>query len=1126
MNKSRRFLCVVLSVLMLLGMASAMSVSFAATEGAFDYTVNNEKATLTAYNGTDAAVTVPATLGGYPVTGIGKKAFAAKAITSVSLPEGVTQIATEAFKDSALQSISLPATLLNIADGAFMNTALSELAVPESVTYIGVGAVSGCTKLACLQVPFVGNAAGENNYFGAIFDAVKAGENAAVPSALKEIIVSADDTLDQKAFYGFDKVEHIVWSKAPKSIGGYAFYNCKSLNNLEMAFTAADEIGAYAFYGCQKLESISLPARITGIGAFAFAGCTALKTISAGAKLSSVGEAALQNTAWLAEQADGPVLLSGVMITYKGKAPDQFTVPSNVTALADKALADRSDIKELVIPATVKYIGVQVLQNNTVAAVSIPYFGASAADNRTAYLGYLFGYGSEAGNAKLPKTLTTITLTDMTSVPTAAMAGASKVKTLTIGESVKSVKTRAFADCTALDVLNFNPVNATIENGAFDNSNVATVSFGKTVKTIPANLCTNNYNLKSVTISEGVERIEARAFAGCYNMTKLTFNAKNCTTIAADAFLYCHRLNDIEIGSSVEHIPANLFSEYGGSNITEIEIPAGIKSIDAGAFAKCTLLETLYYNATNCTIGQDAFSKCTKLNEVLIGKEVTTVPANLYSGNTALNCVILPENVTAIAPLAFADCTELTNIFVGEGLLSVGKDAMKNTKWYDLQEDGDVYLGRVYYAAKGTHSGEVVLDGQTTAIADGAFAGQKNITKVDLPVTVKMIGETAFDNTNPGLILSCYDTAEYVISYATAHGLTLSLKNCPHTDTYYKVVDVDLKKGTAKLDEICQACGATLSSGEFSLDDPMEGKWVLVEEPTCTEPGMKQRVIGTTTEEIAVPAKGHAPGEWVMTEEPSCKAEGTKVLVCIDCGEELDTKSIAKTDHVHGTWKDVKPARTYCKGLRAKVCDVCGVYLDTKEIDKLTVPENQEIFLDVMSSDWYSKTVYFAYNNGLFEGVDDTHFAPEEEMTRAMFVTVLGRLAGVSVKNNVSTKFTDVEKKKWYTGYIKWASDNGIVDGVSKTRFAPNAPITREQLCTMIVRYCNYAGITLTDKVDEVFFKDNDQISLYAVKNIQTCQRAGIVNGRGNGYFAPKATATRAEVAKLLQNFAENWLAD
>lgn len=1104
MNKSRRFLCVVLSVLMLLGMASTMSVSFAATEGEFVYTVNNEEATLTAYNGTDAAVTVPTTLGNYPVTAIGKKAFATKAITS----------------------ISLPATLLRIADGAFMNTELCELAVPKDVTYIGVGAVSGCTKLERLQVPFVGNTAGDDNYFGAIFDAVKAGEYTAVPSSLKEIFVTSDDTLDQKAFYGFDKVEHIIWGKAPKSIGDYAFYNCKSLKNLEMAFTAADKIGAYAFYGCQKLESISLPASIIGIGAFAFAGCTTLKTISVGAKLSNVGEAAFQNTVWLAEQTDGPVLLSGVMITYKGKAPNRFTVPSNVTALADKALADRSDIKELVIPATVKHIGVQVLQNSTLVSVSIPYFGASADDKHTAYLGYLFGNGSEEGNANLPKTLTAVTLTDMTTVPAAAMAGASKLKTLTIGESVETIKSRAFADCTALSVVNFNSINATIETDVFDNSNVATVSFGKTVKNIPANLCTNNYNLKSITISEGVERIESKAFTGCYNMTKLIFNAKKCTTVAADAFLYCHRLNNIVIGSSVEYIPANLFSEYGGSNITKIEIPVGVKNIDEGAFAKCISLETLYYNAINCTIGQDAFSKCTKLNNVIIGKDVTTVPVNLYTGNTTLKQVILPENITAIAPLAFANCTALANISVGEGLLSVGKDAMKNTKWYDLQENGDVYLGRVYYAAKGQRSGEVVLDDQTTAVADGAFADQKNITKVYLPVTVKMIGETAFNNTNSGLILSCYDTADYVISYATTHGLTLSLKNCLHTDTYYKVVDIDSKNETKKLDEICQECGEILSDEEVSLDDPMEGQWVLIKEPTCTEPGLKRRVVGTTMDDVAVLAKGHGSSKWVMTKEPSCKAEGAKAQVCIDCNKGLTTMNIAKTDHAHGTWKDVKPARTYCNGLRAKVCDVCGVYLDTREIDQLTAPENQDVFLDVMNSDWYGKTVYFVYNNGLFEGVDSTHFAPQEEMTRAMFVTVLGRLAGVSVKNNVSTKFVDVEKKKWYTGYIKWASDNGIADGVSKTRFAPNASITREQLCTMIVRYCEYAGITLTDKVDEVFFKDNDQISLYAVKNIQTCQRAGIVNGRGNGYFAPKATATRAEVAKMLQNFAENWLAN
>ena len=139
-------------------------------------------------------------------------------------------------------------------------------------------------------------------------------------------------------------------------------------------------------------------------------------------------------------------------------------------------------------------------------------------------------------------------------------------------------------------------------------------------------------------------------------------------------------------------------------------------------------------------------------------------------------------------------------------------------------------------------------------------------------------------------------------------------------------------------------------------------------------------------------------------------------------------------------------------------------------------------------------------------------------MTRAMFVTVLGRMAGVSVDKNAKTKFTDVKRGQWYTGYVKWASDNGIVSGVSSTKFAPEENVTREQICKMMVTYCKFAGITLKNINKPIVFKDNAKISGWAKQYVQKCQTAGLVNG-SNGYFNPQGNATRAEVATILMNF-------
>ena len=101
-------------------------------------------------------------------------------------------------------------------------------------------------------------------------------------------------------------------------------------------------------------------------------------------------------------------------------------------------------------------------------------------------------------------------------------------------------------------------------------------------------------------------------------------------------------------------------------------------------------------------------------------------------------------------------------------------------------------------------------------------------------------------------------------------------------------------------------------------------------------------------------------------------------------------------------------------------------------------------FRDIDPSGWYAKGVSFAYDRALFNGVSDNRFAPNEDMTRSMLVTVLWRYAQKPVEGENS--FTDVANGTWYTDAVTWAAQNGIVNGVGNNRFDPNGKITREQM--------------------------------------------------------------------------------
>ena len=217
-------------------------------------------------------------------------------------------------------------------------------------------------------------------------------------------------------------------------------------------------------------------------------------------------------------------------------------------------------------------------------------------------------------------------------------------------------------------------------------------------------------------------------------------------------------------------------------------------------------------------------------------------------------------------------------------------------------------------------------------------------------------------------------------------------------------------------------------------------------------------------------------------------------------------------------------------GIRLHTCTVCGAtkneYIAKLPAEKSLAPSRTavEIFKDIKKGDWFVKNgaIDYAYNNGFFKGVTDTTFEPDTSVTRGMFVTVLGRLHGVK-EEKAKTQFADVKKSAYYSGFVAWAAKAGVVTGATPTAFEPEKSVTREQICAMMYRYCDYADIKLQNLQKAVTFGDAREISSYAKKAVDACQRGAIVSGKGGGKFDPQGNATRAEVATILMNFCKNY---
>ena len=188
------------------------------------------------------------------------------------------------------------------------------------------------------------------------------------------------------------------------------------------------------------------------------------------------------------------------------------------------------------------------------------------------------------------------------------------------------------------------------------------------------------------------------------------------------------------------------------------------------------------------------------------------------------------------------------------------------------------------------------------------------------------------------------------------------------------------------------------------------------------------------------------------------------------------------------------------------------------QASEVTIYKLASGFEDV-AGHWAEDYILAATLDGIFKGVSATKFAPGEHMSRAMAVSTLYRMAG-SPEVEPTDAFSDVAADKWYAPAVAWAVANGITDGVGGGRFAPGDDVSRQQFALFLSRFAAAMGVEMKGDL-EVSFTDQDEIASWAAEAVNACAKAGIVSGRTDGRFDPKAGINRAEAAKMLEVFLD-----
>ena len=200
------------------------------------------------------------------------------------------------------------------------------------------------------------------------------------------------------------------------------------------------------------------------------------------------------------------------------------------------------------------------------------------------------------------------------------------------------------------------------------------------------------------------------------------------------------------------------------------------------------------------------------------------------------------------------------------------------------------------------------------------------------------------------------------------------------------------------------------------------------------------------------------------------------------------------------------------------------VYADWKKREPNEPDAVKNPFADVNAGDWFYRDVLFSYEKGLMSGMDAAAFAPYANTTRAQIAVIFYRMEGSPAVEGENS-FTDVVRGSgtaWFYDAVTWAQQNGIMGGYGNSSFAPNDPITREQLAAIFYRYAQYKGYDTTQGGMAIReFDDYESISDYAMGAMAWAVNTGLVKGDSNLLY-PKGTATRAEIAALFHRFAEN----